>query len=124
MMTNDLGILRCNQPINSRTRITGAQFYQHGDRMHHVAERRRFDQQNTRELRGLQIRLRLVIDLCCCGEAIQFAKTITRRDAFLKRHGGGVRHSVSALSTEWTSSVAKVTKSFTPPSSRPIKHRG
>jgi hypothetical protein len=53
MMTDDLRVLRRNQPINSRTGITGAQFYQHRDRVHHVAERRRLDQQNARELGGL-----------------------------------------------------------------------
>jgi hypothetical protein len=53
-----------------------------------------------------------VIDLCCCGEAVQFAKTITRRDAFLKRHGGGVSHSVRGPSNEWSSSVAKSYEKF------------
>ena len=56
MMTDDLGILRCDQPVNSRTRITRPQFYQHRNCMHHIAKRRRFDQQNARELRSLQIR--------------------------------------------------------------------
>src|ERR1700757_2298728 len=39
MMANDLRILRRDQPVNSRTRITRAQLYQHRDRMYHVAER-------------------------------------------------------------------------------------
>ena len=74
MMPDDLGILRRDQPVNSRTRITRAQFYQHWNRVHNVAERRRFDQQNARELGSLEIRLSLVLNLCCFGEAIQFAK--------------------------------------------------
>ena len=39
MMTNDLRVLGCNQRVNSRTRITCAQFYQHWNGMHDVAER-------------------------------------------------------------------------------------
>ena len=74
MMTDDLRILRRDQPVNSRTRITRTQFYQYWDRVHDVAERRRFDQQNARELGSLQFRPRLVLNLCCFGEAIQFAK--------------------------------------------------
>jgi hypothetical protein len=77
-MTNDLRILRCNQPINSRTRITGAQFYQHGDRMHYVAERRRFDQQNARELGSLQ-RGSAVRNLCVLYLRVQFAKDRSAR---------------------------------------------
>src|SRR5215831_3144976 len=54
MMTDDLRILRRDQPVNSRTRITRTQFYQHWYRVHDVAERGRFDQQNARELGRLQ----------------------------------------------------------------------
>ena len=50
MMTDDLRVLGSDQPVNARTRITRTQFDQHGDRMHDVAERRMFDQQNAREL--------------------------------------------------------------------------
>src|SRR4029077_678496 len=39
MMTDNLRILRRDQPINARTRIPRTQFYQHWDRMHNVAER-------------------------------------------------------------------------------------
>src|SRR4029077_11961399 len=53
MMTADLRVLRRDQPVNARTRITRTQLYQHRDRMHNVTERRRFDQQNTRELGAL-----------------------------------------------------------------------
>ena len=44
MMTDDLRVLGGDQPVNARTRITRTQFYQHRDRMHDVAERRRLDQ--------------------------------------------------------------------------------
>jgi hypothetical protein len=90
MMTDDLCVLRRNQPIDSRTRITRAQFYQHRDRVNNVAECGRLDQQNARELDGLQIRPWLVLDLCCFGMVIQFAK--------LSHQGrlGRVRHSVRA----------------------------
>src|SRR6476620_1982729 len=54
MMTNYLRVLRCDQPVNSRTRVTRTQLYQHRDRMHDVAERRRLDQQNSRELGSLK----------------------------------------------------------------------
>jgi len=73
MMTNYLRILRRDQPINSRAGITRTQFYQHGDRMHDVAKRRRFDQQDAGEFCRLQVGLRLVLNLSF-GEAIQFAK--------------------------------------------------
>jgi hypothetical protein len=56
MMTDDLRVLGCDQPVNARMRITRTQFYQHWDRVHNVAERRRLDQQNARELGGLQWR--------------------------------------------------------------------
>src|SRR6476620_10273992 len=39
MMTDDLRILRRDQPVDARTRITRTQFYQHRDGMHHVTER-------------------------------------------------------------------------------------
>src|SRR5215470_6729513 len=39
MMTDHLGIIRRDQPVNSRTGITRAQLYQHWDRMHNVAQR-------------------------------------------------------------------------------------
>src|SRR6185503_3158572 len=39
MMADDLRILRRDQPVNSRTRITRTQFYQHRYRMHDIAER-------------------------------------------------------------------------------------
>ncbi len=54
MMTNYLRVLWCDQPVNSRTRVTRTQLYQHRDRMHDVAERRRFDQQDARELGSLK----------------------------------------------------------------------
>jgi len=57
MMTDNLRVLRRDQPVNSRTRITRTQFHQHWDRMHNVPERGRLDKQNTRELGGLQVRL-------------------------------------------------------------------
>src|SRR6478752_4208748 len=59
MMADDLRVLRRDKPVNARTWITRAQFYQHRDRMHDIAERRRFDQQNARELGGLKVRARL-----------------------------------------------------------------
>jgi hypothetical protein len=74
MMTNDLRILGCDQPVNSRTRITRAQFYQHGNRMHHVTERRRFDQQNARELGGLEARGIPVLNLCFLKLPIQLRR--------------------------------------------------
>jgi len=74
MMADDLRVLRRDKPVNARTWITRAQFYQHRDRMHDIAERGRFDQQNARELGGLEARARLVLNHCCFGEAIQFTK--------------------------------------------------
>src|SRR5215475_8055461 len=53
VMTDDLRVLRSDEPVNSRTRIARTQLYQHWNRMHDVAERRGFDQQNARELGGL-----------------------------------------------------------------------
>jgi hypothetical protein len=74
MMTDDLRILRRDQPVNARTRITRTQFYQHWDRMHNIAERRRFDQQNARELGSLKPEVERVIYVCCFDLAIQFVK--------------------------------------------------
>ena len=74
MMTDDLRILRRDQPVNSRTRITRTQLYQHWNRMHHVAERGRFDQQNARELGGLKPGVVPVIYVCSFNLTIQFAK--------------------------------------------------
>src|SRR5438477_11234290 len=53
MMRDELRILRRDQPVNSRTRITRTQRYQHWNRMHQFAERGRFEQQNARALGGL-----------------------------------------------------------------------
>src|SRR6476620_4258691 len=71
MMTDDLRILGCDQPVNSRTRVTRPQLHQHWDRMHNVTERRRFDQQNTRELGGLEARGIPVLNLCFLKLPIQ-----------------------------------------------------
>ena len=43
MMPDDLGILRRDQPVNARPRITRSQFYKHRDRMYDIAKRRRLD---------------------------------------------------------------------------------
>ena len=39
MMTDDLRVLGCDQPVNARMRITRTQFYQHWDRVYNVAQR-------------------------------------------------------------------------------------
>ena len=39
MMTHDFRVLRRDQPVNARTRITRAQFHQHRDRVYYVPER-------------------------------------------------------------------------------------
>jgi hypothetical protein len=72
MMTDDLRVLGCDQPVNARTRITRTQFYQHWDRMHDVAERRGFNQQNARELGSLQPRAAQAPCLCSFELVIQF----------------------------------------------------
>ena len=40
MAAHDLRVLRRDQPVNPRTRITGAQFHQHRDRVHDITQRR------------------------------------------------------------------------------------
>jgi hypothetical protein len=47
--------------------------------MHDVAERRRFDQQNARELGGLEARGIPVLNLCFLKLPIQFAKDKSAR---------------------------------------------
>ena len=54
MAAHDFRVLRRDQPVNPRTRITRAQLHQHRDRMHNIAQRRGLDQQNPRELGGSQ----------------------------------------------------------------------
>ncbi len=54
MMAHDLRVFRGNKPVNPRLRIARAQLDQHRDRVHDVAQRRRLDQQNARELSRLQ----------------------------------------------------------------------
>src|SRR5216110_2153002 len=78
-MTDDRRILRRDQPVNPRTRITRTQFYQHRDGMHHVAERGRLDQQNARELGSLKPEPVLVLNLCVFDLPIQFAKDKSAR---------------------------------------------
>ena len=90
-MTDNLRVLRRDQPVNSRTRITRTQFHQHWDRMHNVAERGRFDQQDARELGGLQVRGR---GPCLISVAVQSADD--------NQFGEDVQiedHSVAAAST-------------------------
>jgi len=48
--------------------------------MHDIAERRRFDQQNARELGGLKPEVVRVIYVCCFDLAIQFVK-VSQGDA-------------------------------------------
>jgi hypothetical protein len=79
MMTDDFRILRRDQPVNAGTRIARTQFYQHRDRMHDVAERRWFDQQNARELGSLKPEAVPVLNLCVLDLPVQFAKDKSAR---------------------------------------------
>src|SRR6478609_5949199 len=79
MMTDYLRVLRCDQPVNARTRVTRTQLYQHWDRMHNVTERGRFDQQNVRELGSLEPGLVLILNLCVLDLPLQFAKDKSAR---------------------------------------------
>ena len=95
MMTDDFRILGCDQPVNARMRITGAQFYQHRDRMHNIAERGRFDQQNAREFGAFEPRAVRVVYVRSFELPIQFAK--------LSHQGplGRAPHSVRAERIPW-----------------------
>src|SRR5262245_55894950 len=79
MMTDDLRVFRRDQPVNSRMRITRTQFYQHRDRMHDVAERRRFDQQDARELGGMKTQPVLALNLCALDLPVQLTKDKSAR---------------------------------------------
>ena len=82
MITDDLRVLGCDQPVNARTRITRTQFYQHRDRMHDVAERRRLDQQNARELDALQFGFAAVLCRCVFDLRTQLANVSQRGRVF------------------------------------------
>jgi hypothetical protein len=68
--------------------------------VHHVAERRRLDQQNSRELGGFERRVLRLVDMCCFDLAIQFAKIYKER-RFSKALPGRARHSVRAVLWIW-----------------------
>src|ERR1043166_10249729 len=74
MAAHDFSVLRRDQPIDPRCRVTCAQLHKHGQRMDDVAQARKFDQQNAREFYGLQSRD--VSGFCGClfGLTVQWAK--------------------------------------------------
>ncbi len=81
MTADDLRVLRRDQPVNSRARITRAQPHKQRDGMDDVAQRRRFDQQNARELCRLQSRRIRVLYPCIFDLAVQFPKLNQMRHA-------------------------------------------
>src|SRR5262249_687981 len=110
-------------------------FYQHWDRVHNVAERRRFDQQDARELGGMQTQPVLALNLCALDLPVQLAKdksarvmplvkleTARPRAAF-HLHGASRATRASRLHLSWR---GRSNPGFgtMPPSSRPITRRG
>src|SRR4029077_13082624 len=87
MVTHDLGVLRRYKPVDPCTRITRSQLHQHRNGMHHVAKRRWLDQQNARELSGLEFRLRVPYR-CVFDLVLQFAKDKSTRVTLLVKSGG------------------------------------
>src|ERR1700748_3629289 len=102
MMTDDFRILRRDQPVNARTRIARTQFYQHRNRMHDIAERRRFDQQNARELGSLKPEPVSVLNLCILDLPVQFAKDKSARAMPLVKLRSLTRSGHVSLFASWS----------------------
>ena len=81
MAADDLRVLRGDQPVNPRMRITCAQLHKQRNSVDDVAQGRRFDQQNARELCGLQSRRIRLLYLCFFDLAVQLPKLNQMRHA-------------------------------------------
>ena len=92
MAAHDLSVLRRDQPVDPRCRITRAQFHQNRQRMQDVAQARKFNQQNPRELCGLQRRSVRVLCPRVFDLAIQLVKVHRSRHGEQADRTNGLFH--------------------------------